>query len=202
MEITTKHTITLFNLFFFTQMNRQSALALMQEYTQSASLRKHMLCVETVMRAYAKKYGEDEEVWGITGLLHDFDYEKFQTLPDHPVKGSEILKEQGYYEEVRAAILGHANLPEYPRKSLMAKALFACDELCGFLVACALVKPDKKIASVELSSVKKKLKDKAFARNVSRDDIINGAAELGVNLDEHIQFVLDALKVKAETLGL
>lgn len=183
-------------------MNRESALALMHEYTQSESLRKHMLCVETAMRAYAKKYGEDEEVWGIAGLLHDFDYEKFQTIPDHPAKGSEILKEKGYAEEIRTAILGHAGLPEYPRTTSMAKALFACDELCGFLVACSLVKPDKKIASVEVSSVKKKLKDKAFARNVSRDDIINGAAELGVNLEEHIQFVIDAMKSNSDALGL
>jgi len=182
-------------------MDRQSALALMHEYTQSESLRKHMLCVETAMRAYAKKYNQDEELWGIAGLLHDFDYEKFQTIPDHPVKGSEILKEKGYPEEVRMAILGHASLSEYPRESLMAKALFACDELCGFLVACSLVKPDKKIASVEVSSVKKKLKDKAFARNVNREDITNGAAELGVNLDEHIQFVIDAMKANAEALG-
>ena len=161
-----------------------------------------MLCVETAMRAYAKKLNQDEESWGIAGLLHDFDYEKFQTIPDHPLKGSEILKEKGYSDEIRIAILGHASLPEYPRASLMAKALFACDELCGFLVACSLVRPDKKIASVEISSVKKKLKDKSFARNVSRDDIINGAAELGVNMDEHIQFVVNAMKVNAESLGL
>lgn len=183
-------------------MNRESALVLMHEYTQSESLRKHMMCVETAMRAYAKKFNQDEEGWGIAGLLHDFDYEKFQTVPDHPLKGSEILKEKGYGDEIRLAILGHASLPEYPRESLMAKALFACDELCGFLVACSLVKPDKKIASVEVGSVKKKLKDKAFARNVNRDDIINGAAEMGVNLDEHIQFVIDALKVNAQVLGL
>ncbi|MEW5799840.1 MAG: HD domain-containing protein [Bacteroidota bacterium] len=183
-------------------MNRESALALMHEFTQSESLRKHMLCVETAMRAYAKKFGQDEDSWGIAGLLHDFDYEKFQTIPDHPVKGSEVLREKGYSEEVRIAILGHASLPEYPRESLMAKTLFACDELCGFLVACSLVKPDKKIASVEVNSVKKKLKDKAFARSVSRDDIINGATELGVNLDEHIQFVIDAMKTNADALGL
>ncbi len=149
-----------------------------------------------------KKYSEDEDLWGIAGLLHDFDYEKYQTIPDHPLKGSAILTEKGYPEEVRIAILGHASLPEFPRESLMAKTLFACDELCGFLVACSLVKPDKKIVSVEVSSVKKKLKDKAFARNVSREDITNGAIELGVNLDEHIQFVLEALKSNARTLGL
>jgi putative nucleotidyltransferase with HDIG domain len=183
-------------------MNRESALALMHEYTQSESLRKHMLCVETAMRAYAKKFNQDEEAWGLAGLLHDFDYEKFQVIPDHPLKGSEILKEKGYSDEIRTAILGHASLPEYPRESQMAKALFACDELCGFLVACSLVKPDKKIASVEVSSVKKKLKDKAFARNVSRDDIINGAHELGVNLDEHIRFLIEALSANAAALGL
>lgn len=183
-------------------MNREDALALMHEYTKSESLRKHMLCVETAMRAYAKKFGEDEDAWGIAGLLHDFDYEKFQVIPDHPVKGSEILKEKGYPDDIRIAILGHAGLPEYPRETLMAKALFACDELCGFLVACSLVKPDKKIASVEVSSVKKKMKDKAFARNVSRDDIIQGANELGVSLDDHIQFVIDALKTNASVLGL
>lgn len=183
-------------------MNRESALALMHEYTQSESLRKHMLCVETAMRAYAKKFNQDEESWGIAGLLHDFDYEKFQVIPDHPLKGSEILKAKGYADEIRTAILGHASLPEYPRETLMAKALFACDELCGFLVACSLVKPDKKIASVEVSSVKKKLKDKAFARNVSRDDITNGANELGVNLDDHIRFVIEALTANADALGL
>ncbi|MBI2429743.1 MAG: HD domain-containing protein [Ignavibacteriales bacterium] len=183
-------------------MNRESALVLMHEYTQNESLRKHMLCVETAMRAYAIKFNQDEEAWGIAGLLHDFDYEKFQTVPDHPLKGSEILKEHVYSDEIRIAILGHASLPEYPRESLMAKTLFACDELCGFLVACSLVKPDKKIASVEVSSVKKKLKDKAFARNVSREDILNGSAELGVNLDDHIQFVIDAMKANAEMLGL
>lgn len=183
-------------------MNRSDALALMHEWTQNESLRKHMLCVETAMRAYANKFDQNEELWGIAGLLHDFDYEKFQTIPDHPLKGSEILKEKGYPEEVRIAIIGHASLPEFPRESLMAKTLFACDELCGFIVACSLVKPDKKVALVEVSSVKKKLKDKAFARNVSRDDITNGAAELGVSIDDHIQFVLDAMKANAANLGL
>ena len=174
----------------------------MHEYTQNESLRKHMLCVETAMRAYANKFGQDEEAWGIAGLLHDFDYEKYQTIPDHPLKGTEILKQKGCAEEIRIAILGHASLPEFPRESLMAKALFACDELCGFLVACSLVKPDKKIASVEVHSVRKKLKDKAFARNVNREEITSGAMELGGNLDEHIQFVINALKSNAEALGL
>jgi predicted hydrolase (HD superfamily) len=183
-------------------MDRESALALMHEFTQSESLRKHMLCVETAVRAYAKKFTQDEEYWGITGLLHDFDYERYPNPPDHPLKGSEILKEKGYPEEMRTAILGHADYTNVRRESLLSKVLFACDELCGFLVACSLVKPDKKIASVEVSSVRKKLKDKGFARNVSREDIIKGAEELGSPLDEHIQFVLDALKENSGNLGL
>ena len=183
-------------------MNRNEALTLMQEWTQSESLRKHMLCVETAMRSYAKKFNTNEEVWGLTGLLHDFDYERYPNPPDHPMKGSEVLKELGYPDDMRVAILGHASYTNVPRESHLAKTLFACDELCGFIVACSLVKPDKKVASVEVSSVKKKLKDKAFARNVSREDIINGAAELGVNLDEHIQFVIDSLKENAVLLGL
>ncbi len=183
-------------------MNRVEAYALMVEWTQNESLRKHMACVETAMRSYAKKYDQDEELWGITGLLHDFDYEKFPNPPDHPMKGSEILKELEYPEDLRIAILGHASYTNTPRESLLSKVLFACDELCGFIVACSLVRPDKKVASVEVSSVKKKLKDKGFARNVSRDDIINGADELGVNLDDHIQFVIEALKANADKLGL
>ena len=183
-------------------MNRNDALTLMYEWTLNESLRKHMLCVETALRAYAKKFNEDEELWEITGLLHDFDYEKFPNPPDHPLKGSAILKELGYPDEMRIAILGHASYTNTPRESRLAKVLFACDELCGFIVACSLVKPDKKVASVEVSSVKKKLKDKGFARNVSREDIINGANELGVNLDDHIQFVIDALKANANNLGL
>lgn len=183
-------------------MNRNDALVLLQEWTKSESLRKHMLCVETALRAYANKLGQDEELWGVTGLLHDFDYERYPDAPDHPLKGNEVLKEKGYSEEMRTAILGHASYTNVARESLLAKALFACDELCGFIVACSLVKPEKKVFSVEVSSVKKKLKDKGFARNVSRDDIINGATEFGVNLDEHIQFVLDSLKNNAENLGL
>lgn len=183
-------------------MNRNEALSLMQEWTQNESLRKHMLCVETAMRAYALRFTADEVLWGITGLLHDFDYERYPNPPDHPLKGSEVLAEKGYPEEMRIAILGHASYTNVPRESLMAKTLFACDELCGFIVACSLVKPDKKVDSVEVISVRKKLKDKAFARNVSREDIINGATELGIPLDEHIQFVLDALKTNAGHLGL
>ena len=183
-------------------MNRNEAYQLMTEWTQSESLRKHMLCVETAMRSYAQKNHEDEELWGITGLLHDFDYERYPDAPDHPLKGSEILQEKGYPEIVRTAILGHADYTKVPRETMLAKTLFACDELCGFIVACTLVKPDKKVASVEVSTVKKKMKDKGFARNVSREDIINGAAEIGVTLDEHVQFVIDSLRNNAASLGL
>lgn len=183
-------------------MDRTSTLALLHEYTKSESLRKHALSVEVAMRAYAKKLSADEEVWGITGLIHDFDYEMYPTPPDHPRKGSEILKEKGYSEEVRTAILGHASFTGVARESLLAKALFACDELCGFIVACTLVRPNKKIEGMEVSSVKKKLKDKAFARSVSRDEIIQGAAEIGVPLDEHIQFVIDAMKARSDELGM
>jgi predicted hydrolase (HD superfamily) len=183
-------------------MNRDEALALLFEYTKSDSLRKHAFAVDIAMRAYAKKFQQDELEWGIVGLLHDFDYEMYPTMPDHPYKGSEILKEKGYSEEIRTAILGHASYTNVPRASLMAKALFACDEISGFLTACALVKPNKKLAEVELASVKRKMKDKGFARAVSREDIIAGAAEIGVPLDEHIQFVIDALKGEAASLGL
>lgn len=183
-------------------MDRTSTLTLLFEYTKSESLRKHALTVEASMRAYAKKNSADEELWGITGLIHDFDYEMFPQAPDHPMKGTEILKEKGYPDEIRTAILGHASYTGVPRESLMAKTLFACDELCGFIVACTLVRPNKKIDGLEVSSVKKKLKDKAFARNVNRDDITQGATELDVPLDEHIQFVIDALKAKAVELGL
>lgn len=183
-------------------MDRKDALQLMEEYTGSGSLRKHMHCVETAMRAYALKFSGDAELWGMTGLLHDFDYERFPTTPDHPVQGSLILESLGYPEELRRAILGHADETGVPRETLMAKALFACDELCGFIVACTLVKPDKSVASVEVTTVMKKMKDKGFARNVRREDIINGAAELGVPLEEHIAFVIAALRSNASTLGL
>ncbi|MGA7160489.1 MAG: HD domain-containing protein [Bacteroidota bacterium] len=183
-------------------MDRASTLALLYEYTKSESLRKHALTVEAAMRAYAKKFSADEELWGITGLIHDFDYEIYPQAPDHPMKGSEVLKAKGYPDDIRAAILGHASYTGVPRESLMSKALFACDELCGFIVACSLVRPNKKIEGLEVSSVKKKLKDKAFARNVNREDIIHGAEELGVPLDEHIQFVINALKTNASDVGL
>ena len=182
-------------------MNRTDALNLVHEYTKNDALVKHMLAVEAAMRAYARKFGEDEETWGVTGLLHDFDYERYPDPPDHPLKGSEILKERGCSEEIRTAILGHATYTGVARESLMAKALFACDELCGFVMACSLVRPNK-IADLEASSVKKKLKDKAFARNVNREDIAQGTAELGVPADEHIAFVIEAMRQAAEPLGL
>ncbi len=182
-------------------MNRTDALELLLEYTKNDALLKHMYSVEVAMRAYARKFNQDEEVWAITGLLHDFDYEMYPNAPDHPLKGSEILKEKGYSEEIRTAILGHATYTGVARESLMAKTLYACDELCGFIMACSLVRPNK-IADLEVSSVKKKLKDKAFARNVNRDDITQGTAELGVPLEEHIQFVIDAMRGIASDLGL
>jgi len=182
-------------------MNYQEALQLMHEYTKSDALRKHMYAVESAMRAYARKQGEDEEKWAIVGILHDFDYEMFPSAPDHPAKGSEILREKGYPEEIRRAILGHASYMNVPRDTKMAQVLYACDELCGFINACAIIRPNK-IADLEVSSVKKKLKDKAFARNVSREDILQGTQELGVPLDEHVQFVIGAMKGDAQRLGL
>ncbi|MBM4169038.1 MAG: HD domain-containing protein [Ignavibacteria bacterium] len=182
-------------------MTYADALAIMHEHTQSDALRKHMYAVEAAMRAYARKYGEDEEKWATVGILHDFDYEKFPDAPDHPLKGSEILKERGFSEEIRHAILGHASYTNVSRDTLMAKVLFACDELCGFISAVSVIRPNK-VMDLEVSSVKKKLKDKAFAKNVSREDIQQGVAELGVSLDEHIKFVIDAMKGSAERLGL
>lgn len=182
-------------------MNRTDAFELLKEYTASEALIRHMLAVEASMRAYAKSFGEDEETWGITGLLHDFDYEKYPNAPDHPMKGSAILKEKGCPEDIRTAILGHATYTGVPRDSRMAKTLYACDELCGFIMACAVIRPNK-IADLEVSSVRKKLKDKGFARNVNREDINKGCAELGVQPDEHIRFVIDAMKAIAPELGL
>jgi putative nucleotidyltransferase with HDIG domain len=183
-------------------MTREDAFELLCEYTKSNSLQKHGLAVETAMRAYAQKFSQDEELWGMTGLLHDFDYEKYPTMPDHPLKGNEILREKGYPEEMLTAILGHASYTNVPRESLLAKALYACDELSGFITACTLVRPTKKITELEVSSVRKKMKDKGFARAVDREAIVEGATELGIPLDEHIQFVIDAMKKNAETLGL
>ena len=182
-------------------MDRSGALTLLREYTKSDALLKHMYAVEAAMRAYARRLGEDEEKWGIVGLLHDFDYEMYPQAPDHPLKGSEILKQNNYPEDVRLAILGHATYTGVPRSSPMAKTLYACDELCGFVMACALVRPNG-IADLEVSSVKKKLKDKAFARNVNREDITQGCAELGVSFEDHANVVIGAMRSIAHDLGL
>jgi putative nucleotidyltransferase with HDIG domain len=182
--------------------DRSAAWGLLCEYTQSESLRKHALAVEACMRAYARKFGEDEEKYGITGLLHDFDYEKYPTPAEHPFVGNKILEERGYPEDIRRAILSHAQYSGVKRESNMEKALFACDELAGFITASALVKPNKSLAEVESKSVRKKMKDKAFARSVNRDDIINGAADLGVELEQHIAFCIEAMKGIAKGLGL
>jgi putative nucleotidyltransferase with HDIG domain len=187
--------------------NRTDAWNLLCEYTQSESLRKHALAVEACVRAYARKLGGDEEIWTLAGLLHDFDYERWpnadhRPTQEHPYAGSLILRERGYPEEIITAILSHANYSGVPRVSPLDKTLFACDELAGFLTACALIKPSKSIHEVETASVKKKLKDKAFARGVSRDDVYKGAEELGVPLDAHIAFCIEALRTVAPALGL
>jgi putative nucleotidyltransferase with HDIG domain len=181
---------------------REEAWCLLTEFTQSESLRKHALAVEACMRAYAQKLGGDQELWGLVGLLHDFDYEKYPGREDHPYKGNEILKERGWSDEIRRAIMSHAEYTGVKRESAMEKALFACDELAGFITASALVKPGKSLAEVEAKSVRKKMKDKAFARSVNRDDIVNGAADLGVELEEHIAFCIEAMKGIAVQLGL
>ena len=180
---------------------------MLTEFTQSESLRKHGLAVEACMRAYARKFAagspQQEELWGIVGLLHDFDYEKYPSLDDHPYRGNEILKERGYPDDLRRAIMSHAEYSGVSRDTPMEKALFACDELSGFITACALIKPGKSLAEVDAKSVRKRMKDKAFARKVNRDDIVNGAADLGVDLDEHIAFCIEAMKgIGVETLGL
>jgi len=182
--------------------DRNEAWTLLCEWTQSEALRRHALGVETVMRALAEKCGEDVELWELTGLLHDFDYERYPEAPEHPVRGSAVLREAGYPESMIQAILGHAPYTGVVRETLMAKALFACDELTGFLFACTYVQPDRRVTSVKPASAKKKLKDKSFARGVNRDDIRQGAEELGVDLLEHITFVLGALAGNAEALGL
>ena len=182
--------------------DREQAWGLLTEFTQSESLRKHALAVEACMRAYARKLGGDENLWGVVGLLHDFDYEKWPSLEDHPYKGNEILKERGWPDEIRHAIMSHAEYTGVPRETPMEKALFACDELAGFITACALVKPGKSLAEVEAKSVRKKMKDKAFARSVNRNDIVQGAADLGVDLEEHIGFCIEAMQGVAQALGL
>jgi putative nucleotidyltransferase with HDIG domain len=183
-------------------MNRDQAWSTVCEFVKSESLRKHMLAVEACVAAYARKFGEDEQKWSVTALLHDFDWEIHPEAPDHPMKGEPILAERGVDEEIRRAILSHANYSGVPRVSPLEKTLFACDELAGFLTACSYVKPGRSIQEVEVKSVRKKIKDKAFARNVNRDDIVNGAAELGVDLDEHIDFCIRAMQAKAGELGL
>jgi putative nucleotidyltransferase with HDIG domain len=182
--------------------DRDAAFALLTEYTQSESLIKHALAVAACLRAYARHFGEDEQKWAVVGLIHDFDYEKYPTADDHPFKGNAILKERGWPEEICRAVLSHANYGGVPRESRLEKALFACDELAGFITAVALVKPGKSLAEVDAKSVRKKMKDKAFARGVSREDMVNGAGELGVDLDTHIAFCIEALKPVAEELGL
>jgi putative nucleotidyltransferase with HDIG domain len=183
-------------------MTRADAFALLNEYVKDQSLVRHMLAVEAAMRAYARKLGEDEEKWGIVGLLHDFDYERWPDPPDHPLKGADILRERGYPEEVSYAIKSHADyLPDCPRVSKLDKALYACDELAGLITAAALVRPGG-VTDMTASSVKKKMKSKGFARNVKREDVERGAADFGVDLTEHIQFVIDALKPLAVELEL
>jgi putative nucleotidyltransferase with HDIG domain len=187
--------------------SRDQTMALMQEYTASDSLRKHMLAVEGAMRAYAGKFGEDEERWGTAGLIHDFDYERFPNnahspTEEHPSEGVRILRAKGYPEDILQAILGHAQYCNTPRESKMAKTLFAVDELTGLITATALVRPTKSVHEVDARSVRKKMKDKAFARGVNRDDVINGAQELGVDLDDHISFVISSMQARAADLGL
>src|SRR5262245_46051280 len=183
-------------------MDRAAALALLNEYVTDQGLVRHMLAVEAAMRAYARKLGEDEEKWGVVGLLHDFDYERWPDPPDHPLKGAEILRQRGYPDDVIYAICSHADyLPDYPRVNLIDKALYACDELAGLVTAAALVRPAG-ITDLTVASVRKKMKSKGFARGVKREDVERGAADFGVELTEHIQFVIDAMKPHAAELGL
>jgi putative nucleotidyltransferase with HDIG domain len=186
---------------------RDDAWQLLCEFTQSESLRKHMLAVEVCVRAYARKQGADEELWGITALLHDFDYERWPNNEhaadkEHPAEGCRILRERGYSEEIIRAILSHAEYSGVPRQSALEHTLFACDELAGFITACTYVRPSKSILDLEADSVKKRLKDKAFARGVSRDDVRKGAEELGIPLEEHIAFCIAAMREQADALGL
>ena len=183
-------------------MTRDDAWCLLTEFTQSESLRKHALSVEACLRAYARKFGEDEELWGVVGLIHDFDYEKYPSAEDHPFKGNQILAERGWPENIRRAVMSHANYSGVSRDSKLEKTLFACDELAGFITATALVKPNKSLAEVDAKSIRKRMKDKAFARSVSREDITNGAVDLGVDLDEHITFCIEAMKSISPQIGL
>ena len=186
---------------------RSAALALVHEYTASESLRKHMLAVEAAMRAYARRFGEDEELWGLTGLLHDFDYERWPNAAhaadaEHPAEGVRILRGLGYPEPMLEAILGHATYTGVPRTTPLARTLFAVDELTGLITATALVKPTRSVHDVDAAGVRKRMKDKAFARGVSREDVVRGAEELGVPLDEHVAVVIDAMRGEAAALGL
>jgi putative nucleotidyltransferase with HDIG domain len=183
-------------------IDRERAWSILSEFTRSDSLRKHARAVEASMRAYAARYGEDRETWGIAGMLHDFDYEMHPRAPRHPMKGAEVLAARGVQPEVIYAVLAHADYSGMPRASLLDRALYACDELSGFVHACALVRPRRAITGLEAASVRKKLRDKAFARTVNRDDVYRGAAEIGLDLDEHIAFVIGALTDIAPEIGL
>jgi putative nucleotidyltransferase with HDIG domain len=183
-------------------LSRDAAWALMTEYTESESLRKHMLAVEAAVRGYARKFGEDEDAWGVVALLHDFDYERWPTAQDHPFRGAEILRERGYPDWAIRAILSHADYSGVRRESLLEKTLFACDEMAGFVTAASLVRPTKSILDLEAPSVVKRMKDKAFARNVSRDDLRRGAEALGLPLEEHIANVIAFMRERADALGL
>ena len=184
------------------QMTKQEAWEIVCEFTKSEGLRKHGLAVSVCVEAYAHKFGEDPEKWAVTAMLHDFDWEIHPQLPDHPRKGEAILAERGVSEEIRRAIVSHAGFEDVPRQTLLEHTLFACDELAGFITACSYVKPSKSVHEVEMASVKKKMKDKAFARAVNRDDIVNGAAEMGIPMEEHIEFCIKAMQAKAVELGL
>ena len=183
-------------------ITRQQALEILHEFTKSEGLRKHALAVETCVTAYARKLGEDEIQWSVTALLHDFDWEIHPTLPDHPMKGEPMLAERGVPDEIRRAILSHANFSGVPRVSPLEKTLFACDELAGFITAVSLVKPGRSVHEVDTKSVRRKMKDKAFARSVSREDIVNGAQEMGLDLDAHIDFCIRAMQERTQDLGL
>jgi predicted hydrolase (HD superfamily) len=187
-------------------IDRETAWCLLTEFTQSESLRKHALAVETCMRACARKFAagspEEEELWAVVGLIHDFDYEQYPSLDDHPYKGNAILKERGWPEVITKAVMSHAEYTGVTRDTPLEKALFACDELAGFITAVALIKPSKSLSEVDVKSVRKRMKDKAFARKVNREDIVNGAADLGVDLDEHIALCIEAMKAIAVELGL
>jgi putative nucleotidyltransferase with HDIG domain len=186
----------------YPMVDREQAWNILCEFTQSESLRKHAMAVETCVTAYARQFGEDENRWSVTALLHDFDWEIHPQAPDHPMKGEAILASRGVDEEMRRAILSHANYSGVARVSQLEKTLYACDELAGFITAISYVKPHRSVFEVDVSSVKKKMKDKAFARSVNRQDIVEGAQELGVPLDDHIDFCIKSMQANAEALGI